>query len=368
MSRPSLFLIGATHRTAPFGFRERLALSAEAERDLAAELTGLHGLRECVILSTCNRVEIYGVAASGATAARAAAAYCRRQGVSEEDFARFGMSLDGAAAVGHLLEVAAGLDSQILGETEIFGQAKRAYAAAQERGSVGPVLNRLFQKAFQAAKHVRSTTAITTGQVSVANVAVDLASSVFGSVEDAEVLLLGAGEMGEKSGRAFRSRGARRLNVASRRLESALALAGALEAQAIDLADPRPALRAADIVVCSLAAPAAVLSADAVAEALAARNGRPLLIVDLAMPRNVEPAVATLPNVFLYNLDDLAAVAEKNRQARQIEAQRGRLLLEERRDGLWRQLESALAENRCCGGNCASCPRSGMAFAALVPA
>ena len=299
MNTPSLFLVGATHRTAPFGFREKLALGTEAEAGLAQELAGLRSLREFVILNTCNRVEIYGVAANENVPDQVAGAFCARQHVKSSEFGRFGFVCKDRDAVQHLLEVASGLDSQILGETEIFGQVKKAYATAQTRGSVGAALNRLFQKAFQAAKHVRTNTAVTTGQVSVANVAVDLALSIFGSLADTRVLLVGAGEMGEKSAKAFQSRGAKHLTISSWHFEHASEVAAELGAEALPFENRETRLADADIVVCSTAAPGTVISAEAVRGAMRTRLARPLFLVDRAMPRDVELAAGAIENVYL---------------------------------------------------------------------
>jgi glutamyl-tRNA reductase len=343
MMLPTLFLVGATHRTAPFGFREKLALGTEAEASLAVELANLPSVQEFAVLNTCNRVEIYGVATEAATARQVSAAFCALRQVNPVDFDRFGFLLTGRDAVEHLLQVASGLDSQVLGETEIFGQVKRAYATAQTRGSAGPILNRLFQKAFQAAKHVRTNTGITTGQVSVANVAVDIAASVFGNLATAQILLLGAGEMAEKSARAFQSRGAAQVSIASRHFERADTLARSLGATAVPFDQRDARLLEADIVVCSTASPGTVVSLAATRAAMSRRAARPLLFLDLAMPRDVDIAVAELENVFLYNLDDLALVAAKNRHARLAEAEVGRLALAPRAQILWQQLQFQLA-------------------------
>jgi glutamyl-tRNA reductase len=284
-------------------------------------------------------VEIYGVATHEGVPEQVAGAFCARQHVDPSEFGRFGFICRDQDAVRHLLEVASGLDSQILGETEIFGQVKRAYATAQARGSAGAVLNRLFQKAFQAAKHVRTNTAVTAGQVSVANVAVELALGIFGNLAEARVMLVGAGEMGEKSGRAFQSRGSGRLTIASRHLEHATHLAAELASDAVPFEDREARLVEADVVVCSTSAPGTVVSVDAVREAMKARPARPMLVIDLAMPRDVDPAVGALANVYLYNLDDLAGVAEKNRLARLAEADRGREVLAPRTAALWQQLQ-----------------------------
>jgi glutamyl-tRNA reductase len=337
-----LFILGATHRSASLAVRERLALNAETEAGLAAELAQVAGLREFVIVSTCNRFELYGVAAHAAVADRVQDALCARQGIAAGEFAQVRLHLTGADAVRHLLEVAVGLDSQMLGETEIFGQLKKAYAAAQARGATGAFLNRLFQKVFQGAKHVRSNTAITVGQVSVANVAVDLALNIFGNLGSTRILLIGAGEIGEKTARAFRSRGAASLTVCSRRLERADALAQELGGATLPFDDRERRLADFDVIVSSTSAAGSILSAAGVTAAMRSRPDRPLFFIDLALPRDVDPAVARIGNAFLYDLDDLARIAEENRVARAAEIDKCRALLETRATALWSQLEPQL--------------------------
>jgi glutamyl-tRNA reductase len=299
-------------------------------------------LGEFVVLNTCNRVEIYGVGTGRETSRRVMAAFCARQHFSMEDFEKLRLDLSGRSAMQHLLEVAAGLDSQMLGENEIFGQVKKAYATAQARGSAGPVLNRIFQKAFQAAKHVRTHTAITSGLVSVANVAVDLSCSIFGGLGEARVLLLGAGDIGLKSGRAFRSRGPASLAVASRRLEHAAEVAEELGALALPFDQAMANLADFDVVVCSTAAPTTVISLDRVHSAMRQRQGRPLFFIDVALPRDVEAGVTAIENVFLYNLDDLARIAAENRCAREAEIVKCQEILGQRAEALWTQVDHHL--------------------------
>lgn len=342
MNTPTLFVVGATHRTAPFEFREKIALGAEAEAAFSSELSGMQGLTEFSVLSTCNRVEIYGVAAGDDVPGRVAAAFCALKRVDPSEFGRFGFVAAGLEAILHLMETASGLDSQILGETEILGQMKRAYMNAQERGSAGPVINRLFQKGFQAAKQARTHTAICEGQVSVANLAVDLAAGVFGRLESIRVLLIGAGAIGEKSGKAFASRGAQNFAVCSRTLESAGELAAKLGAKVLPFEARESILAEWDVVVCSAAASGTVISAAAVRSAMARRGARPILFVDMAMPRDVDAAAVEAGNVFLYNLDDLAELAAKNRLARASEAERARQILAPRAESLWRQVQAQL--------------------------
>lgn len=335
------FVIGATHHQAPLAVREKLALGENFE-PLQADLAALSGLREFAVLNTCNRIEFYGVAETAEAAAGVQRAFCQRQRFTEDEFTPYRLRLQNSAAVRHLLEVAAGIDSQLIGETEIFGQVKAAYARAQERGTTGPVLNRIFQKAFQAAKHVRTNTSINSGHVSVANVAVDLAVTIFGQLGSTRILLLGAGDIGEKTARAFKSRGAGALTVASRRLENAMELAASLEATPLPFENRDQQLVASDIVVCSTSAPHAVVLQSAVAAAMRKRAARPLFFIDLALPRDVEAEVAKLDNVFVYNLDDLAAIAEENRVARAADVDKCRRLLDERAAAVWRQVEGRL--------------------------
>lgn len=334
----TLFVLGATHHQAPIEVREKLALPADSLEPLHRELSALDGLNELTVLSTCNRTEFYGVASAPDTLRRLQTLFCTRQNFSEADFAKFALQLHGRPAVQHLLEVAAGLDSQLIGETEIFGQVKEAYAQAQNRQCTGPVLNRVFQKAFQAAKHVRTHTAIATGQVSVANVAVELAQTIFGNLDDTHILLLGAGEIGEKTARAFQSRGARALTVSSRRIEHAMELASTMDATALPFEHREHHLQEFDIVVCCTAAPGSVVTAEGVNEAMRKRAARPLFLIDLALPRDVEPPAADLPNVYLYNLDDLARIAEENRSAREAEIEKCRQIIAARTDALWDQI------------------------------
>jgi glutamyl-tRNA reductase len=244
--------------------------------------------------------------------------------------------------VRHLLEVTVGLDSQMLGETEILGQVKDAYAEAQAKGHTGAVLNRVFQKAFQAAKHVRSNTAITEGQISIANVAVELAMSIFGQLGETRICLLGAGDIGEKTAKAFQSRGAGSLTVANRGFERAMQLATELGANAFPYEQRESRLGEFDVVVCATSAPDTIISREAAAAAMKKRPARPLFFIDLALPRDVDPEVAHLQNVFLYNLDDLAKIAEENRVARTAEIGKCREMIMSRAEALWRQVEPRL--------------------------
>jgi len=338
-----LFYLGANHNTTPLALREKIALAGEKLPAIQARLAAIPGLREHVILNTCNRVEFYCHATAPGAAARVESEFCALQEIPLETFHAIRQTARGLAAIEHLHEVAAGLDSQMLGETEILGQLKTAYADAQARRATGPVLNRVFQKTFQHAKYVRTHTAITEGQISVANVAVDLAQKIFGKLDATRILLLGAGDIGEKTAKAFQSRGATALTVSSRTLERAMMLATALNATALPFEHLAEHLADYDIAVCSTSAPAAVITRAAAAAAMKKRPARPLFLIDLALPRDVDPTVADIENVFIYNLDDLARIAEKNRAARESEVARAREILREKAARLWQTLAQKTA-------------------------
>ncbi|HVU35159.1 MAG TPA: glutamyl-tRNA reductase [Opitutaceae bacterium] len=343
MSADGLFVIGATHHRVPLAVREKLSLTPANASALQQEFAAIPGLKEFAVLNTCNRVEFYGVASSADAAAQITSAFCARQQFDRAEFEKIRLNLRGRDAVQHLLEVSAGLDSQMVGETEIFGQVKDAYAAAQAKGLTGPILNRVFQKGFQAAKHVRTNTAITEGQVSVANVAVELALTIYGTLKSTRILLLGAGEIGEKTAKAFQSRGAAALTVASRRLERAMELATALGASAMPFDQRESRLAEFDVVVCATSAPDLVVTVPATRSAMARRPAQPLFFIDQALPRDVDPGVAKIENVFLYNLDDLARIADENRAAREAELTKCRTIVTEKADALWRQVAPQVA-------------------------
>jgi len=338
MSAPVLFLLGANHRTTPLELREKLALSPARLPEFNATAAALPGLRELAVLNTCNRIEFYGSADSPAAVQHLRATFCAFQNLPADIFDSISLQIDGLAAIEHLLGVACGLDSQMLGETEILGQIKTAYATAQSHQTTGPVLNRLFQKIFQHAKYVRTHSALTEGQISVANVAVDLALKIFGELSTTRILLLGAGDIGEKTAKAFQSRGAASLTIASRTHGRAMELATTLNATALPWEHVATHLADFSIVVGSTAAPNVVITHAAAAVAIRKRRAAPLFFIDLALPRDIDPTVTQLENVFLYNLDDLAKIAEANLAARTAKVSHARQLVAEKAASLWKQL------------------------------
>ena len=335
----TLFVVGASHHTTPLEWREKLALGPDKLPAFAHELSPLPGLPEFAILNTCNRIEFYGVAKTGSTIDALTARFCAVQGIAPNEFATVRSVATGAEAIRHLVKVSAGLESQLIGENEIFGQVKGAYAAAQSARTTGPVLNRVFQKAFQAAKYVRTHTGINEGQVSTANVAVELALTIFGELSDARVLAIGAGEIGEKTTKAFQSRGAKQITVASRSLQRAMDLATRLGASALPYEQIEPNLGNFDIICCATAAPGAILSTAAIRAAMRRRRAEPLFLIDLALPRDIEPGAAELEGVYLYNLDDLAKIAEENRLARVAEVEKAEAIIAEKTNHLWQSVQ-----------------------------
>jgi glutamyl-tRNA reductase len=344
-AQPVLFLLGASHHTAPLAVREKLALDEARAADLASRLRALPGVREFTLLNTCNRVELYGVADSPGTLDALRAAVAETTHCTSAELDGVLQARHNHDVVAHLFAVAAGLDSQIVGETEILGQVKAAYEAALARQWTGPVLNRVFQKTFQAAKYIRTHTAIGEGQISIATVAVDLAGRIFGELATSKILVVGAGEIGLKTAQAFQSRGTAAITVASRTLSNAETAAAQAGGWAASLAELPDLVADADIVASSTSAPGFVLTTEIIAGAMKRRPARPLFLIDLALPRDIDPAAATLANVFLYNLDDLAAIAEENLAQREAEAAKGRAIVAERTAALWPQVAHSLARS-----------------------
>jgi glutamyl-tRNA reductase len=330
-----LLLLGSNHETAPLEIRETFALEADKVGEFYRELKAISGVRECLVVSTCNRIEVYGVGESKSVESALETAICSFNGFEGNDFSRYGFRKAGRDAVRHFFEVSAGIRSQMVGETEIFGQVKDAYTRAVERRAVGPVLHRVVQKSFQAAKWVRTQTDVGRGQVSIGNVAVNLAVRIFGDLKPSRVLVVGTGEVGEKTAKAFASRGVGEIAVTSRTAGRAEALADETGGRAVPFESWVEELSGRDIAVCSTAAHRILLDVASVRTAMRSRPRRPLFIIDLAMPRNVDAGIVNIPNVFLYNLDDLSEIANENLRARESEVERCRGFLASRADRLW---------------------------------
>ncbi len=334
----SLFVLGCSHHRTPLEVRERFALGKSEVTALQDTLHAMKGIRECLVLGTCNRLEIFGLADSPEVAHEVRDLLCSRHGIEPALFEKHAFLHRNLDVLQHTFEVATGLDSQMIGETEILGQMKDAYAAAKAAKCTGTVLNRLFEKSFQAAKSARTHTGITRGQVSIGNVAVDLASRIFGHLKQSRVLLLGSGEVGELTAQALKSRGVADISVSSRTFENAHKLAHEFGGAAIDFDDFISQLQRFDIIISSTAAPGCILTVEAIQHALKQRPDRPLFLIDLAMPRDVDPTVDKMENVYLYNLDDLSAIANENLEQRKGEIEKARHILKAHAWSLWLQL------------------------------
>ena len=288
---------------------------------MLAELTEHDAIHEAVALFTCNRTELYLITADAVEAENAALAILSRQaGLRPTELFGSLYSLRGREAVEHLFAVTGGLDSMIVGEAEIQGQVKRAYEMALVEGVSGPVSNRLFRDALAAGKRVRSETGSTRNNVSVSTVAVQLAGEFLGDLAERRVLVIGAGENAELTARALRDRGVETLFVANRRYDRALGLAQRFGGRAVTFDDMPRELEAADIVVTSTGAPHQILGRDELEFVAASRMGRPLVLIDLAVPRDIEPSVRDCPGIALYDMDDLQRAVARNMDAREAEA------------------------------------------------
>lgn len=334
----ALITLGIDHLTAPVALREQVAIPPATAAPALAELRAQEGVREALILSTCNRTELYCAIEPGAEDIPARWLH-RHRALPPARLDEFLYRHQGADAVRHLYRVATGLESMVLGEPQILGQVKEAYAIARSAQTLGTPLDRLFQSSFAVAKRVRTQTRIGASPVSVAFTAVRLAGQVFADLRQACVLLVGAGEMIELAARHLAEAGVRRLIVANRTLENAQGLAQRFSGYAITLADLPQHLADVDIVISSTAAQEPVLRQPQVAAAIAARRRRPMFMVDIAVPRDIEPAVGELDDVYLYTIDDLRDVIDENMRSRRQAATQAEALIElsvEHFMGWWR--------------------------------
>jgi glutamyl-tRNA reductase len=325
-----LLALGASHKTASLELRERIALPTGRAARVLAELTEHDAIHEAVALFTCNRTELYLITADALEAENAALTILSRQaGLRPTELFGSLYSLRGAEAVEHLFAVTGGLDSMIVGEAEIQGQVKRAYEVALVEGVSGPVSNRLFRDALAAGKRVRSETGIARNNVSISTVAVQLAGEFLGELSERRVLVIGAGENAELTARALRDRGVETLFVANRRYDRALGLAQRFGGRAVTFDDMPRELEAADIVVTSTGAPHQILGREELEFVAASRMGRPLVLIDLAVPRDIEPSVRDCPGIALYDMDDLQRAVARNMDAREAEAAEALVLVRE---------------------------------------
>ncbi|HOU77371.1 MAG TPA: glutamyl-tRNA reductase [Syntrophales bacterium] len=320
----NLLLLGMNHKTAPVEIRERLDIACTEGFSPLGEIRGLPGVEEALYLSTCNRVEILVRGREDAAVEERLRELIFRHGnLSGADLARCLYVYRDADAVRHLFRVAAGLDSLIMGEPQILGQVKDAYRRAVEEEATGIILNKLLHRAFRVAKRVRTETGVANHAVSVSYAAVELAKKIFGALRGQKILLVGAGEMSELAARHLLKHGGDRLFVANRTWERAVRMAAEFQGTAVEFPRLGEALREADIVITSTGAPGYIITGEMVAGALKRRQNRLLFIIDIAVPRDVDPRAGAMDNVYLYNIDDLQEIADENMAIRKEEAARG---------------------------------------------
>jgi glutamyl-tRNA reductase len=336
-----ILALGVSHRTAPLELRERLALPEGRAAGVLNELRATDQVLEAAALSTCNRTELYLVVSDPVEAESAALAVLARKAETRPtELIGHLYSLRSSEATRHLFRVTAGLDSMIVGEAEIQGQVKRAYELALVEGASGPILNRLFRGALAAGKRARSETAVSEKGVSISSVAVQLAQRTLGDLAQRRVLVIGAGETAELTARALAARGVQTIFIANRRYDRAIGLAQRFGGEAVRFDELPEQLEQADIVVSATNSPHHIVEPDELRQVMENRDGRPLLIIDIAVPRDVDPACREIAGVSLHDVDDVQGIVERNASGRETEARRADTLLDTERAGFERWLGS----------------------------
>jgi len=324
-----LLALGVSHKTAPLELRERLALTEGRAASTLSELTAGEQVREAAAISTCNRIELYLVVTDAVEAESAALGVLSRQAdIRPTELLGHLYSLRASEAARHLFRVTAGLDSMILGEAEIQGQVKRAYELALVENATGPILNRLFRGALAAGGRARDETGISEKGVSISSVAVELARRTLGDLAKRRVLVIGAGETAELVARALMARGVETVFIANRRYDRAIGLAQRFGGRAVRFDELPEQLEAADIVVSATNSPHHIVERDELEQVMAKREGRPLLLVDIAVPRDVDPSCRELTGASLHDVDDVQQIVERNASGRQAEARQAQRILD----------------------------------------
>jgi glutamyl-tRNA reductase len=336
-----LLALGVSHKTAPLDLRERLSLTEGRAAGALRELTEVAGIHEAAAISTCNRTELYLVVSDPVEAESSALGILTRQAeIRPTELLGHLYSLRSSEAVRHLFRVTAGLDSMIVGEAEIQGQVKRAYELALVEGATGPILNRLFRGALAAGGRARDETGISEKNVSIPSVAVELARRTLGDLAERRVLVIGAGETAELVARALVRRGVATVFVANRHYDRAIGLAQRFQGNAVRFEELPEQLEQADIVVSATNSPHHIVERDDLEQVMRIREGRPLLLVDIAVPRDIEPACREIAGVSLHDIDDVQQIVTRNAGGREAEARRAELLLDAEQDRFERWLSS----------------------------
>ena len=325
----TIFTLGVNHKTAPVEVREKLTLAGTCENPLL-KIKNLPGCEECCLLSTCNRVEVIFVSKEPEVTASAVRRFLfANSDLSEEETERYSYLYRGRDAVEHVFRVAASLDSMIVGEPQILGQLKEAYRQACECQYTGVLLNKLLHKSFSVAKRIRTETNIGSSAVSISYAAVELAKKIFGQLQGKRVLLAGAGEMAELAAEHLIAQGISQVVVANRTLERAINLARRFKGSAVGLSEMIPQLEIVDILISSTGSPELILRKEDVKSVMRKRKNRPLFLIDIAVPRDLDPRLNDLDNIYLYDIDDLKNVVELNKSEREKEAAKATRIVEE---------------------------------------
>jgi glutamyl-tRNA reductase len=335
-----LVLVGLSHKTAPVAIREKLTFPAQVQEDALNRLTRLDGVREATIVSTCNRTEVYAVTADEEGGVETVIDFLAGyHDLDRHELARYLYVITGETVVRHLFRVVASLDSMVLGEAQILGQVKEAYEHAFNAGSTGRAFNKLFRQSFEVGKRVRTETAIGESAVSVSYAAVELAKKVFDTLDGRTILILGAGKMSELTAKHLVSNGAARVLVVNRTFERAQEMAERFNGTPVPYDRLYESIRESDIVISSTAATEYVITKKDLAPMARGRT-RPLFLIDIAVPRDIDPAVNDISGVFLYDIDDLSGVVESNLEERMTEARRAETIIEEEITAFFAWVES----------------------------
>ena len=331
----ALYMLACTHKEANIDIREKFSVSQEQEQQLSSHIFSIPNVKELLILSTCNRIEIYCVLNNETHLDEILACFCKLQDIDTELFKNYSFWLHNLDVIEHLFEVTAGLNSQIIGETEILGQVKEAYSRSLERNHAGPILNRIVQKSFQSAKWARTHTAIGKGQISIGSVSAELALRIFGDLSVTRILVVGSGDVGIQTVKSLKNRGANHLTMTNRTYEKARSVAETFGGIAIHYELFPGMIHQFDVILCTTAASSVILPFDIVKIAMAKRPTLPLFLIDLGVPRNINSHTGNLPNTYLYNLDDLSKIADDNLKARVQEIEICRIGLIKKAQHVW---------------------------------
>jgi glutamyl-tRNA reductase len=323
-------VLGLSHHIAPVEIREKFSIPQEKAKGFLAEMAGLLGFQEGLVLSTCNRLEMVIVTKRGGEGiAGLQKLMARIGGMAEQELSPYVHTFEGEAAVRHLFRVACSLDSMVLGEPQILGQVKDAYQQAVECRASGVVLNKLFHRSFSVAKRVRTETKIASHAVSVSFAAVELAKKILGNLEDKQVLLIGAGEMAELAARHFLNQGVGKIFITNRTHARALALADEFQGQAVPFADFPRELEHLDIILSSTGSSQFIIHKQKVLEVIRVRRNRPMFFIDIAVPRDIDPAIHEIDNVYVYDIDDLQGIVTANKGERKKEVENAEEIVEQ---------------------------------------